>query len=292
MNIQEIAIYSLAGASVGLVGYLIIPFWWMNVLKSAENVRKKHRFRVNKTTRGLDDIFVDVKPKWLNLAYAAGPISLGGFLYISFGNNVLFGILGFIAGLIVPDIIVKNARKHRKKKFQSQMVDAILILSSSLKAGLSLPQSLEAVVTEMPPPTSQEFGLVIKANRMGLTLEEAMERMKERMACEELNLLTTTILVARETGGDVTHVIGQLVSTIREKKKLTDKVKTLTLQGRLQAYIMSAIPVMFAFFIRTFNPDYFKILIQDKLGNTLLGLAGILWLIGMVLLIKLSRVEV
>ena len=132
---------------------------------------------------------------------------------------------------------------------------------------------------------------MLKAHRVGRPLDEAFESLNERMPSDDLKLLTMAILVARETGGDVTVVISQLVSTIRERKKLYDKVRTLTLQGRLQAYIMSAVPVLFAGFVRTFNPEYFQILLEDPLGNVCLAAACGLWCVGMFLLVKLSKVE-
>ena len=133
---------------------------------------------------------------------------------------------------------------------------------------------------------------MIKAHRLGRPLEEAFRLMNDRMSCEELNLMTTAMLVARETGGDVTRMINHLVGTIREKKKLNDKLKTLTLQGKLQSYIMSILPVAFAGVIKTFNPGYFDLMMQDRMGNLLLMLAVVFWLFGMFLLFRLSRVEI
>ena len=133
---------------------------------------------------------------------------------------------------------------------------------------------------------------MMKAHKVGRTLEEAMERLNQRMACEEMNLITTAVLLARETGGDVTTIINQLIATIREKRKLTEKVGTLTLQGRLQAYIMSFLPVGFAVLVRAFNPAYFNPLLNDPTGKTLIITAVGLWLCGMVLLMRFSKVEV
>ena len=133
---------------------------------------------------------------------------------------------------------------------------------------------------------------MMKAYRLGLTLEEALQRLNRRVPCEELNLVTTAVLVARETGGDITGVITRLIGTIRERKKLSDKIQTLTLQGRLQAYIMSILPLVFAGFVRTFNPQYLTLLLEDRVGQLLLALAVVLWAVGMVLLFKVSKVDI
>jgi tight adherence protein B len=133
---------------------------------------------------------------------------------------------------------------------------------------------------------------MIKAHRLGRTFEETLQHLNERMPSEEVNLMTTTLLVGRETGGDVTTIIGQMITTIREKRKLTEKISTLTLQGRVQAYIMSALPVGFAALIKTFNPQYFDPLLGTAVGRSLMVLAVALWLVGMVVLLRMCKVEI
>ena len=103
--------------------------------------------------------------------------------------------------------------------------------------------------------------------------------------------MTTAMLVARETGGDVTRLINQVVTTIREKKKLTEQVQTLTLQGKLQAYVMSALPIAFAVGVRMFNPKYYDTFLEDPLGRVLLMATGGLWVVGVVLLMRMSKVD-
>jgi len=166
------------------------------------------------------------------------------------------------------------------------------MLSSSLRAGLSLTQAFEQLEAEMPPPLSQEFGLMMKAHRLGRTLEEALQGLNARIPCEEMNLITVAVLVARETGGDISNILDQLIDTIRERSKLSEKVKTLTTQGRLQAYIMSILPLAFFMFVRTFNRDHFSVMLEEPLGQMLLLLAVVLWAVGMILLFRLSKVEI
>ena len=133
---------------------------------------------------------------------------------------------------------------------------------------------------------------MLKTQRLGRTFEEALRSLNDRMSCEEVDLITTALLVARETGGDVTMIITQLITTIREKRKILDKVNTLTLQGKLQAYVMSFLPIGFAIFIKMFNPTYFDPLVHHAIGHLLIAVAIGLWFVGMILLMKLSKVEI
>ena len=291
MSSQALLMYALIVVAAVMAVIAAFPAIWQLFSHSVTTVEQYQKGRVDQATKALDDIFIDLPPRWLKIAYGLGPAIAGAGALLVF-HNVVAAAVGAVAGLLLPDLYVRQTQAARKQRFRAQLVDSLFMLSSSLRAGLSLTQAFEILEAEMPPPASQEFGLMMKAHKVGRTLEEAMERLNQRMACEEMNLITTAVLLARETGGDVTTIINQLIATIREKRKLTEKVGTLTLQGRMQAYIMSFLPAGFALLVRTFNKTYFDPLLQDSTGKMLIVVAVGLWLAGMVLLMKLSKVDV
>jgi len=288
---HELLIYGLAFGSMGCAAVAAYPAVSQLWGRFAGPLRRYQRGKILQAARDLEDIFVEVRPARLKLAYGIGPFILGLVLWLFF-DNLFVAAGGVVAGIVVPDLWVKQRKAIRKRRFQAQLVDALFLLSSSMRAGLSLFQALETIEAEMEPPVSQEIGLVLKAHSVGMSLEDALEGLNRRMPCEEVTLATTALLLARGTGGDVTRLVDQLAATIREKKKLRDKVSTLTLQGRLQAYIMSLLPLFFGFFVRTFNPNYFDVFMQDRTGQLLLGLVILLWGVGMTLMVRLSRVPV
>ena len=291
MATEVLSIYVLAMGSVGAAALVAFPAaqrLWERWTRLSDAY---HRAKAEKATRALEDIFIEVTPSRLKRVYALGPLAAGLTVFFVF-KSIWLALAGAVLGIVLPDLWVRQAKARRNNKFRSQLVDALFVLSSSLKAGLSLIQALEVVHEEMGPPISQEFGLMIKAHRLGRTFEEVLQHLNERMPFEEVNLMTTTLLVGRETGGGVTSIISQLITTIREKRKLTEKTSTLTLQGRLQAYIMSALPVAFVAVIKTFNPHYFDPLLGTELGKSLILLAVVLWVIGMVVLLRLCKVEI
>jgi tight adherence protein B len=201
-------------------------------------------------------------------------------------------LAGLALGFLLPKILVKNLVLLRRSKFQNQLVDSLMILSSCLRAGLSLSQAFEVLAEEMPPPLSDEFSLLIKENQMGVAFEDCLAHLRKRMPLDDIDLITTAVNIARETGGNLTEIFDQLVITMRDKKKLEDRVKTLTVQGRLQGYIMMVLPVAFALFVHYVNPGNFQILLNDKLGQMLLMWSVISEIIGIFLIQKLSKVEV
>lgn len=267
-----------------ILAYKLIPFFLARYSQA-------QRSRIEKSVKQPDQMFVLKQKSHLFPIFTITPLSLGLIGFILVHN--LFGFLGgLFLGLFLPTIIIKNMTKRRRSKFEAQLVDGLMLLSSSLKAGMSLNQAIEVLVEDMPPPINEEFLLVIRENRMGVVLDDCLVHLKQRMPVDDLGLITTAIAIARETGGDLTEVFAQLVFTIREKKKLEGRVKSLTVQARLQGVIMGILPIAFGITVYFFNPHNFDIMLQDKIGITLLIWAGMSELIGIIFIKKLSRVEV
>ena len=215
--------------------------------------------------------------------------SAAGFFLVQDDNLRLFGLIGgFIFGLLLPKLYANWILKQRKKQFDFQLIDALMIMSSSFRGGLSLVQSMEAVVEEMPDPIRHEFGIVLGENKMGISLDEAMNRMYKRMPSPSLQQMVSAILLSRETGGNLPVVFSRIVSTIRERRKIEENLNVLTVQGKLQALVMSGLPIGFFFLVQATNPKYFNVMMTTQMGQMLMAIAAGLWLIGTFLIIKIS----
>jgi tight adherence protein B len=201
-------------------------------------------------------------------------------------------LCGALIGLAIPNFMLKMRIKRRIKKFNDQLLDAINMLASCLKGGLSLLQGFEVLVEEMPPPISQEFGLVVRENKMGIALEESLVRLNKRMNLEELGLIVNALLVARETGGELTKVFSRLSITIRDTHKLKENIKTLTLQGRMQGLIMSFLPIVFVGWVLSVNKHHFDIMLNNDIGRMLLVAAVIMQICGMILIRMFSEIKI
>lgn len=280
----RIIILLLMFGSISLLAYQYIPYF----LRRYSEVQKK---RTEKVGSQLDSMFIFTESKRLIRIFTITPLSLGlaGFIIL---RNPLGLVIGVALGLISPPIIIGNMALDRRRKFASQLVDALMLLVGALKAGMSLNQAFEVLVEEMPAPISHEFALLVRENKMGVELSDCLTHLKQRMPVEDLDLIATAIGIVRDTGGDLTEVLENLVATIREKKKLNDRVRALTVQGRLQGYIMMVLPIAFSIFIYFVNPSNFRILLEDKLGQRLLTWAIISEGIGIILIQKFSKIEV
>lgn len=239
----------------------------------------------------MDNMFYDRSPKNIVMLYFILPLifGIGGIVFL---KSQIFMILGVIIGVSIPNFILKMRYKIRIRKFNDQLLDAINMLSSCIKGGLSLLQGLEVLVEEMPVPMNQELGLVVRENKMGIPLEECLKRLAKRMNIDELGLVVNALLVARETGGELPKVFSRLTVTIRDNRKLRESIKTLTLQGRMQGVIMSFLPIAFVAWVLTVNKHHFDIMLTSSLGRMLLVIAIILQGVGMILIKIFSTIEV
>ena len=250
--------------------------------------------QIDQQRRNLKDLMLFVDPKKFvifNLVCPAVCIIAFSLIGLKFGSAIIGALIGITIGFLIPSIALKVMVSSRASKFNAQISDGLMILSSCLKGGLSLLQAIEALVEELPAPISQEFGLILRENKMGVSLEESFEKLNQRLPSEELNLLTTAILVARETGGDITLLFGTLITTIRAKLKVQDNVKTLSLQGKIQGVVMSMLPVAFTMMVYSFNPNYFDSMLANPLGRTLLVYAVISEVVGIFLIKVFSKVK-
>ncbi|MDD5044359.1 MAG: type II secretion system F family protein [Candidatus Omnitrophica bacterium] len=250
-----------------------------------------HEKKVERAAKDLNNLFVSVQRKKILFYFFATPVVLGVTGFIVTGNPAIAAIFAFI-GLSIPQFVIKSYDIQRRKKFSLQLIDALMLLSASLKAGLSLNQAFEELVEEMPAPISQEFDLLIKEINMGVSFDEALLHLKKRMRSEDLDLIVTAIAIARETGGQLPTVFSKLVFTIKERQTLRGKVGALTVQAKLQGIIMSILPVIFVVVVYKFNPEHFQMFLKENIGRMLLIYAVISQIIGTFLIIKFSQVEI
>ena len=255
-------------------------------------VQHWHHKQLSHLTGILDKMFIfEVSHKKL-LLYNVVCICLGALMGHVLTGKVWVAFAGGFIGSVIPNFIAKRLQEMRIEKFRNQLVDMLMLMSGALKAGLNLLQALETVVEEMPKPMSQEVGLLVREIHVGVSLEDAFTHLRKRVNIAELDLITTAIFIARETGGDLTKTFSQLVQSMREKRKLDGKVKALTVQGRMQGIIMSVLPIVFVIMVHQMNKGHFDIMLSDQLGQMLLGAAIFAQIVGMFLISKLSKVDI
>jgi len=153
------------------------------------------------------------------------------FVTLLFTRNIIYLLIAAGVGFALPKIYMWWARRKRLQRFEEQLVDGLAILSNSLRAGLTLTQSIEVLEREAEPPISQEFGLGAGENPLGVNLGDALENLNKRMPCEDLDILVTAIGIVYSMGGNLMEIFDSIAYVIRERTKLKGKTDALTSQG-------------------------------------------------------------
>ncbi len=245
----------------------------------------------------LELLFIEVDPEKLTMILLVFSLSLFTFSMLLFGLWINW-ILGFIVGIIVgvlsfriPRKIVDFLVERRIKQFQGQMVDGLTLLANGIRAGLSVPQSLGMVVNEMNPPLSQEFGLILQQNRIGVTLEECFENLVKRVPTEDNEMFVSSINILRETGGNLAEVFDTIVGVIRERVRLQQKIDTYTAQGMFQGVTIACMPFAIAGIYAASDPNSIKLMVTNPIGILLTIAAITLDAVGFWVILKIVKIK-
>jgi tight adherence protein B len=221
------------------------------------------------------------------LLAAAGAFVAGMMLH-----NVLAALAGAGAGAMLPFFKIRHARGQRFAKLEEQLPDAIDVLRRALRAGHPLGACLKLVAEDMPQPIAKEFELAFADINYGNDVRRAFLGFLERVPSVTMMSFVTAVLVQRETGGNLAEVLDQISRVVRGRFKFFRKVRTLTAEGRMSAWVLAMVPLVLVSLISYTSPDYLPVLAHDPTGRKLIGVAVGLAFLGVLWIRKLLRIEV
>lgn len=253
------------------------------------------------TARQFEDVFLFIPPKRLEeIRWSASALTFILFFMLtgSFGSVRGFAT-GFFLGLIaagtalnVPTWILHILRKKRLNKFNSQLVDTLISMSNSLKAGFSIAQAIESIARNSENPIAQEFDVFLQQTRVGVSFSDALTRLDERVGSADLTLVVSAIETARKTGGNLTEIFEAISSTIRERMRIENRIRTLTAQGRLQGIVVGAMPLIIAFVMLIMEPEMMKPFLASLTGIVIMSIVAVLVLMGGLIIRKIINIDV
>lgn len=204
------------------------------------------------------------------------------------------GLLGWAPGLVlgaIPYIFLLQKRKVRLRRFSELLPEAIDLMSRGLRAGQALSASVETIAQESDEPLRSEFRRAADEQSFGLPFREAMVNLSRRVPVADLQFLVTAILVQKETGGNLAQILDKASHVIRERVRVAGQMRIRTAQGRLTGWILCALPFAIFIIMNFLNPGYGKTLFQDPTGQKMVVYAGIMMVIGMVLIRRIVNVK-
>lgn len=201
-------------------------------------------------------------------------------------------VLGPILG-VIPWFVLKRRAKKRKAEIAAQLPSALELMARSLQAGLGLNDAFKMVGEELPAPIGDEFARLFEEIRFGREYRDAFNSLLERNPGSfDLRIVVSSILLQRETGGNLIEILENISETVRQRFLFQGKVKAMTSEATMSAIILGSLPLMVATFLSLFNPEYMAPLTTTPFGKMIMGFDVCMYSIGIFLMRDLSRVEV
>jgi tight adherence protein B len=240
------------------------------------------------------------------LLYQAGlSIRVGSFLLILAGcgmvgyiigagvfHHVLHGIVLMLLLGFAPFLVASYRKSTRQRLFAEEFPDALDLLVSALRAGISFSAALQIVADESPEPVRSEFAIVVEEQALGMDLRDALTNMANRVGSLDLKFFATAVVLQRSAGGNLTEVLENTSRLIRDRFRILGDIKTFTSAGRLTGVVLSALPVGMCVFMVMVAPDYFHKMWDLPAGRAILGMAFLLQLCGWLTIRKIVNIKV
>ena len=253
-------------------------------LEAGTSVFSLDRFRALRTQSGM------TMPLSKFLTITSGVALVAALVAIWYGLPLLLGLLLFVVLLpILPVMALRFQRGRRLKRFGMQLPEALELITRGLKAGHPVPVAISMVAREMPDPIGTEFGVIADEVTYGSDLVSALNSLFDRVGHEDLPLFVTAVSIQNSSGGNLREILDGLSSTIRERGKLRRKVRAISTEGRMSAYILTAVPALLFAAIMVMMPQFYKSVWGVPKTWYLLG-GSVTWLmLGNAIMFKMSN---
>ncbi len=218
--------------------------------------------------------------------------ALAGYLFgVTVFHRVGPALVFLLVGL-VPYFFVLYKKSQRMKAFALEFPDALDLLVSALRAGLSFAAAMQIVAEESPEPIRSEFAVTVEEQALGLDFREALVNLTKRVDSLDLRFFVTAVVLQRDTGGNLAEILENTARLIRDRFRVLGDIQTFTAQGRLTGMILMCLPLAMALYTWMLSPDYFKPMFESQGGRNMLIVAAVMQVLGMLVIRKIVKIRV
>jgi tight adherence protein B len=280
----------IAGISVvialaaGMLTWLAIDVGTGSMKRYRSSFTERTRFQVR-------EFFLFIDPRQLFVLNMAG-IVLGALLTWLFTDSALLALAMAVALTFAPRVLYARLRARRLRQFEEQLPDALMMLAGGMRAGAGFSSALTQLVQEAPAPLGQEFSLMLREQRIGVTLEQSLNNLAHRMPTQTTILVVSAMRIAAETGGGLAETLERTAGTIRSRLQMEGKIRALTAQGKLQAWVVGLLPVGLALVLGKMEPAAMDMLWHTRVGWAVLAVLAVLEALGVYVIRKIIAIDV
>lgn len=208
------------------------------------------------------------------------------------GLTIISLLVNLILGYYLLDIFLFFYYKRQTKLIDNELLRAIIVMNNAFKSGKSTLQALNIAASELPEPISDEFKKMYLDMKYGLSVDAVFDRFARRVDLEEAVYLSSSLTILNKTGGNIVEVFSSIERTLFDKKKLNEELKNISASPNMIIKVLFIIPIVFVLIIYILNPNYFKPLFESTLGYMIIGIMVLMFIIYVVLLKRIMKIEV
>jgi tight adherence protein B len=258
---------------------------WFAVDVGTNSISRYRQTFTNRAKFQAQEFFLFIDPSRLFAANIA-IMSIGSVLAWLVTASALIAVPVFFLLGLAPRFVYAWLRKRRLRKFEEQLPDALMMLAGGMRAGVSLSSAIQQLVAESPAPISQEFALMLREQRLGVTLEQTLNNLGRRVPTQTTTLVVSAMRIASETGG------GRTSATIRARLQMEGKIGALTAQGKLQAWVVGLLPVLLMLVLNKMEPEAMSMMWHTRTGWGTLAVIALLEFMGIYVIRKIIAIDV
>lgn len=284
MTTMMIAIMLVVALAAGLLAWIAIEHGMSGVERYRANFTERARFQVQ-------EFFLFIDPRTLFAANMAA-MGVGALCTWLITGSLVVALPVFFALALMPRLLYARLRQKRLRKFDEQLPDALMMLSGAMRAGAGLSTALGQLVQEAPAPLGQEFSLLLREQRLGLTMEQSLNGLSRRVPTQTATLVVSAMRIANDTGGGLAETLERTAHTIRSRLQMEAKIAALTAQGKLQAWVVGLLPVGLGLILSRMEPEAMALLWTSTIGWLTMIVLVVLELMGVYVIRKIVAIDV
>lgn len=288
MTFGQLFIATFFSAGMGYLVYDVVPpvaGWYMKYYRKEEAACEEI----------LGQAHVVLPVSLAFLFYSSGPLLVTVISFLLISNVIVAALLAFIFSFFLRKLGRKLSHflyNRRLKQIKNQLMDSMGLMANALRSGMSLLQSMELAANEMPGAMSREFSQIVQETKLGSTVENALTSFKKRIPLKEVASLVDSVLILRETGGNLVETFEILIHILREEERVQGKITALTTQGIAQAAVIVLLPFGLGAALYTVSPEYIRPLIDHPIGWVIITLMLGLQALGAWSMKKIVTIEI
>lgn len=283
-NAIVLCITLVVAVSAALLAWFAVDLGTVTIANYRAQFTEKAKFQAQ-------EFFLFIAPKKLFMANLA-VMTLGGMLVWALTGSVILAIPTFFALILLPRVLYAWMRKRRLQKFEEQLPDALMMISGGLRAGASLNSAIQQLVAEAQNPLAQEFSLMLREQRLGVTMEQSLSNLARRVPTQTTTLVVSAMRIASETGGGLAETLERTSNTIRSRLQMEGKIDALTAQGKMQAWVVGSLPIVLMMILNKMEPESMGMIWHTRIGWATLVVLAFLEIMGVYLIRKITTIDV